>query len=63
MMHLPSKTTITNEEINDLPLGAFEGKVSVITNREKVEKAFAEISKHKMVGFDTETKPVFVSGH
>jgi ribonuclease D len=63
MTHLPSKTTISNEEINDLPLGAFKGKVSVITNSEKVEKAFAEISKHKMVGFDTETKPVFVSGH
>ena len=63
MTHLPNKITITNEEINDLPLGAFEGKVDVITSREKVEKAFAEISKHKLVGFDTETKPVFVSGH
>jgi len=57
------KITITNEEINELPLGAFEGKVSVIIDTDKVEKAFAEIRKHRMVGFDTETKPVFVSGH
>ena len=64
MTHLPNhKVTITNEEINELPLGAFEGKVSVITEPGKLEKAIADISKHAMVGFDTETKPVFVSGH
>ncbi len=57
------KVTITNEEINELPLGAFDGEVVVITEPAKTEKAFAEINKHKVVGFDTETKPVFVSGH
>jgi ribonuclease D len=57
------KVTITNEEINELPLGAFEGKVVVITDASKLEKAFADISKYKLVGFDTETKPVFVRGH
>jgi ribonuclease D len=64
MTNLPhNKITITNEEINELPLSAFEGKVSVITDLSKIDKAFVEISKHKLVGFDTETKPVFVSGH
>ncbi len=64
MTNLPhNRVIITNEEINELPLGSFEGKVSVITDQHKIEKAFAEISKHKLVGFDTETKPVFVSGH
>jgi ribonuclease D len=28
-----------------------------------LEEAFTEIKKHTVVGFDTETKPVFVSGH
>ena len=64
MTHLPNhKITITNEEINELPLGAFESKVVVITDPNKIEKAFIDISKHSIVGFDTETKPVFVSGH
>ncbi len=60
---LPEKVNITNEEINELPLGAFEGKVHVVTEEAKAAKAIIEISKHTLVGFDTETKPVFVRGH
>lgn len=56
------KTSITNEEINQLPLGAFEGKVVVIADAEKLKGAFEEINEHRHVGFDTETKPVFVRG-
>lgn len=61
--HLPNKTNISNEEINELPLGAFEGTTVLITEASKLEKALVEITKHAIVGFDTETKPVFVSGH
>lgn len=61
--HLLNKTTISNEEINELPLGAFEGKVIVITEEPALDKALVEINKHTIVGFDTETKPVFVRGH
>ncbi len=61
--HLLNKTTISNEEINELPLGAFEGKVIVITDEAALAKALVEINKHTIVGFDTETKPVFVRGH
>ena len=57
------KTTITNEEINALPLGAFEGKVFVIDHADDLSKIFSEIEHHSVVGFDTETKPVFVRGH
>jgi len=61
---LPSqKITITNEEINELPLSAFEGKVVVISDEHELEKAFHEITKARAVGFDTETRPVFVRGH
>ena len=55
--------TITNEEINALPLGAFEGKTVVVSEEKKLAHAFDEIKEHKIVGFDTETKPVFVRGH
>ncbi|MBK5278745.1 MAG: 3'-5' exonuclease domain-containing protein 2 [Bacteroidia bacterium] len=56
------RITISNEEINELPLGAFEGKVDLIDQAEQLEESFAEIKRHDVVGFDTETKPVFVSG-
>jgi ribonuclease D len=61
--HSFEKTTITHEEINALPLGAFEGKVVVVDDARNLVKTFAEINHHKVVGFDTETKPVFVRGH
>lgn len=57
------KIFITNEEINQLPVGGFEGKVEVIVDAEKLKSAFDEIYEHRQVGFDTETKPVFVRGH
>jgi ribonuclease D len=60
---LNQKLTITNEEINELPLASFEGKVVVINEEDELEKAFHEIAKAKAVGFDTETRPVFVRGH
>jgi ribonuclease D len=56
------RTSITQEEVNALPLGAFEGKVSVITDRKELYSAFNAIEAHPLVGFDTETKPAFVKG-
>jgi len=57
------KTSISNEEINLLPQGAFEGPIEVISDADHAREAFREIKHHKNVGFDTETKPVFVRGH
>ncbi|HWA34895.1 MAG TPA: 3'-5' exonuclease [Cyclobacteriaceae bacterium] len=57
------KTSITDEEMHALPLRAFEGTVVVISDPEALASAFLEISTHHFVGFDTETKPVFVRGH
>jgi ribonuclease D len=57
------KFTISNEEINELPLGAFEGKTIIVSEERKIAHAFDEIKEHPVVGFDTETKPVFVRGH
>lgn len=56
-------TNITNEELNELPLGAYDGEVVVITDPKQVAKAIHEISQFDRLGFDTETKPVFVRGH
>ena len=57
------KTTITTEEINELPLRAFEGKIVLVDDPDRLKKIFEEINHHTIVGFDTETKPVFVRGH
>src|SRR3982751_3236337 len=64
MTRLPSfsKSNITNDEINALPLHAFAGAVHVIQNKDELPQVFREVSKHRIVGFDTETKPVFVKG-
>jgi ribonuclease D len=59
----PDRTNISNDEINLLPLGAFEGETVVIEDAGDVAAALKEISRHRKVGFDTETKPVFVRGH
>ena len=56
------KINITQEEINELPLKAFEGKIVLVSNEEAVSKAFKEVAKHSVVGFDTETRPSFHKG-
>jgi ribonuclease D len=56
------KINITPEEINSLPLKTFDGKTSVISEPEKLPKIISEISKHEVVGFDTETRPSFKKG-
>lgn len=60
--HPTVKTNITAEELNLLPLKAFEGKVTVITETAKLAAMQREIEKHKVVGFDTETRPSFKRG-
>ncbi len=55
-------TEITNEEVNTLPLLKFEGKSYLISNHKGLFHAFDEISRASFVGFDTETKPIFVKG-
>jgi len=59
---LQPKTTISLEELNALPLMAFNGNVVLITDAAKLPAALREIQKHKVVGFDTETRPSFKRG-
>ena len=61
--HSVQKVTITHDEINALPLAAFEGRVVLVDDAQHLAKVFTEINHHRIVGFDTETKPVFVRGH
>lgn len=59
----PLKFNISNEELNSLPLGMFTGKVVVIQETAQIKKILPELYDQEALGFDTETKPVFVRGH
>lgn len=54
--------SISKEEINELPLGQFEGKIFVIERPDQVEEAVDFLEDQHMIGFDTETKPSFRKG-
>ena len=52
--------TITPEEIEQLPLAAFPGKIYVISGPGRdLRHAIRHLSGQRFIGFDTETKPVF----
>lgn len=53
---------ISNEEINTLPVGAFDGKIVVVEDKESMKSAYAHLSRNRFIGFDTETRPAFQKG-
>lgn len=52
-----------NDEINDLPIRKWEGETRVIRNKKQLEWALARMAGEELIGFDTETRPVFKKGH
>jgi ribonuclease D len=59
MTFLPS---ISIEEINKLEVRQFEGEIHLIDSPEDVSEAAEYLSRHKVIGFDTETRPSFRKG-
>ena len=53
---------MTAEEINGLPIAAYEGTVHVIRTEAELEKAVHALRRETVLGFDTETKPNFAKG-
>jgi len=57
------KISIKPEEIETLPLGSFPGKIVVIDKPGlEYTKAVAYLMMQRVIGFDTETRPVFTPG-
>ena len=54
--------SISKDEVMELPLGHYRGKIVVASNQEQIDRAMAEINQSKVVGFDTEAKPTFIKG-
>lgn len=53
---------ISKEELADLPIEVFQGRIEVIDSLDKVDAACDILSKEAIIGFDTETKPSFKKG-
>jgi ribonuclease D len=56
------KTKITKEEVNQMPVVVFDGKITVVDELSKIQPAIDELRKSSVVGIDTETKPSFERG-
>lgn len=54
--------SISKEEVNELPLGQFEGEMYLIDHPDQVEEAVDFLEEQRIIGFDTETKPSFKKG-
>lgn len=54
--------TIEKEKLNELPVSSFQGNIIIVDKPEQIADAIAALSKEKIVGFDTETKPSFAKG-
>lgn len=56
------KPKISKEEVNELPLTVFGGRIYVVETPESAALALDKLREHKIVGIDTETKPTFSRG-
>jgi ribonuclease D len=54
--------SITPDEIKELPVAGFEGKIVVVDTLDGLHRACEALAKEKIIGFDTETRPSFKAG-
>jgi len=56
------QSEITHEEVAALDLIQYDGPITLIQTEEEFQEAIEAISEHKILGFDTETRPSFKKG-
>lgn len=56
------QSTITNDQTAELPSAHFDGRIVVIDREEQIEAACRDLASHRIIGFDTETRPSFKAG-
>ncbi len=52
----------TKADINELPLRRYEGEIMVVRTEKQRTLALKEMAEERILGFDTETRPVFRKG-
>ena len=55
-------TSITKEELEELPLVKFTGEIIVVEDARHFNTVVNDLKREKVIGFDTETKPSFKKG-
>lgn len=56
------RESIDKEELAELPLIQFEGRISLVETKEEYLSSLEYLSRQSVLGFDTETKPAFKKG-
>ena len=54
--------TISNEQTAELPSARFDGDIIVVERDEQIAAVCSDLSSHRVIGFDTETRPSFKAG-
>ncbi|GJM60841.1 3'-5' exonuclease [Persicobacter diffluens] len=55
--YLNGEKKISKEEVNELPLCRYEGKIVTVSSREALMEAVKDLAQYHRIGFDTETRP------
>ena len=53
---------LTKEHVKSLPIISFRGTIHLIDKKKDIEEAIKILSKERVLGFDTETRPNFKKG-
>ena len=56
------QSTITNDQTAELPSAHFDGRIVVVDREEQIEAVCRDLASHRIIGFDTETRPSFKAG-
>lgn len=56
------RPTITNDEINELPVARFPGRILVVDSEETMREAETVLAGQPLIGYDTESRPSFQKG-
>ncbi len=56
------RASLTKEELNSLPVKAYEGPFDLIDTREALRDAIELLREDRLWGFDTESRPAFRKG-
>ncbi|HZT63148.1 MAG TPA: 3'-5' exonuclease [Burkholderiales bacterium] len=54
--------TISREDLANLPIRRYEGRVRVVATEEELQEARSDLRQEAVVGLDTETRPAFKKG-
>ena len=63
-LRLPAdfRAKLSKDQINSLPINRWNGEIHLINSDAAVDEAVARLQRESVLGFDTETKPVFRKG-